>query len=142
MRPRLPQTSLVTVNFHPNAWLPSHPVYCLLNDTTHVLRPQTAARFHSRPKQGLWVRISANRFADKATVRRWAGRRVRAAVEDALNARGLRFNGTAVEGTGRKNLRGTLELFVNKESVAAKYSDIRAELGKVVDALTAPQSTR
>lgn len=108
-----------------------------MNDTTHVLRPQTIARFRSRPKQGLWIHISANGFAGKATVRRWARRRVREALREELKIRGVDFDGFAVESIEGKELKGTMELFVKKEAVAAEWTDIRAELGNVMETLIA-----
>lgn len=42
-----------------------------------------------------------------------------------------------VENIGGKELKGTMELFVKKEAVAAEWSNVRAELGKVVEALVA-----
>ncbi|KAL8690435.1 MAG: hypothetical protein Q9224_004408 [Gallowayella concinna] len=84
MRPLCFRTSLVAVNFHHNAYVPSQPVYSILKDYTHVAREQTVARHNARIKQGLWIRVTANVLADKATVRRWAGRRVREALRDEL----------------------------------------------------------
>ena len=137
MRPRLPRTSLVSIHFHPNAHVPSYPVYSIINDATHVLRPQTTARFESRPKQGFWIRVSANGFAGKATVRRWAKRRVREAVRVELKERGVNFDGIAVDNIHGKKLGGTMELFVKKEAVAAEWKNVRAELGQVVEAVIA-----
>lgn len=137
MPPRFPPTSIVSINFHPNAYAPSYPVYSIIKDATHVLRPQTAARLESRPKQGLWIRVSANGFAGKATVRRWVRRRVREAVREELKVRGVSFDGRTVENIGGKELKGTMELFVKKEAVAAQWRNVRAELGKVVEAVVA-----
>ncbi|KAL8777136.1 MAG: hypothetical protein Q9213_007996 [Squamulea squamosa] len=137
MRPRFPRSTLVSINFHPNIYVPSNPVNSIIHDTTHVLRPQTAARFQSRPQKGLWIRVSANCFAGKATVRRWVRRRIREAVRAELKARGVEFDGMTAEDIGERELKGTMELFVKKEAVAAKWKDVRADMGKVVEAVVA-----
>ena len=51
--------------------------------------------------------------------------------------RGVDFDGIAVESIGGKELKGTMELFVKKEAVAAEWTDIRAELGNVMETLIA-----
>ncbi|KAL8773521.1 MAG: hypothetical protein Q9209_001625 [Squamulea sp. 1 TL-2023] len=137
MRPRFPRSTLVSINFRPNTYVPSNPVNSIIHDATHVLRPQTAARFKSRSQNGLWIRVSANGFASKATVRRWVRRRVREAMREELKARGVDFDGMTVEDIRGRELRGTMELFVKKEAVAAEWKDVRAELGKVVEAVVA-----
>ncbi|KAL8716110.1 MAG: hypothetical protein Q9220_000015 [cf. Caloplaca sp. 1 TL-2023] len=134
MHPRLPLTSIVTVSFRPNIYLPSTIGSSILNDTTHVLRPLIVSRLRSRPKQGLWVRVSANGFNGKATVRRWAKRRVTQALRLELRERGWEIDGMHLHKDGRV-LRGTMELYAKETVVAARWPDIRSELGRVVDAV-------
>ncbi|KAI4229786.1 MAG: hypothetical protein L6R36_000572 [Xanthoria steineri] len=137
MRLRIPSNSIASIKFQPNVHVPSYPVDSIIKDFTHILRPQTAARFESHPKRGLWIRVLANGFGGKATVRRWVRRRVREAVRQEFKTRGMSFDGMAVENIGGKELKGTMELFVKKEAVAAEWSNVRAQLGKVVEALVA-----
>ncbi|KAL8737595.1 MAG: hypothetical protein Q9181_001537 [Wetmoreana brouardii] len=141
MRPRLPRTSLISITFHPNAYLPSTPMSSILSDSTHVLRPQVLSRLQSRPKKGLWIRVSANGFASNATVRRWAKRRVQEALREDLKVRGLGVDGIGLDGQ-RTEVRGTMEVKVKKEAVVAEWSDVRAEMGRVVEAVVGTAGTK
>lgn len=58
-------------------------------------------------------------------------------MREEFKTRGVSFDGMTVDNIGGKELKGTMELFVKKEAVAAEWSKVRAELGKVVEALVA-----
>lgn len=58
-------------------------------------------------------------------------------MREELKVRGVNFDGMTAENIGGKELKGTMELFVKKEAVAAEWSNVRAELGKVVEAVVA-----
>ncbi|KAL8948260.1 MAG: hypothetical protein Q9222_005545 [Ikaeria aurantiellina] len=134
MHPRLPPTSIISVSFRPHIYVPSRLSSSVLHDATHVLRPLIASRLRSRPKQGLWLRVSANGFSGKATVRRWAKRRVTQALRLEFREKGLSTDGVDLH-KGGKGLRGTMEVYAKENIVAASWSDIRSEAGKVVDAV-------
>ncbi|KAL8718046.1 MAG: hypothetical protein Q9225_004782 [Loekoesia sp. 1 TL-2023] len=104
----------------------------ILNDRTHALRPLVLSRLQSRRKEGLWIRISSNSIAGKATVRRWAKRRVQEAFREELNARGLNMNGMGMDRQG-KVVNGTMEVNVRQPSVQAEWKRVKARVSRVVD---------
>lgn len=107
---------------------------CILADRTHVLRPLVLSRTESHPRKGLWVRVNANSIGAKAVVRRWASRRVQQAVRAEFAARGLNIDGAGA-GKERYGVNGTMEVYVRQPSLGAKWHHLKAEMGRVVDAV-------
>ncbi|KAI4124997.1 MAG: hypothetical protein LQ338_004512 [Usnochroma carphineum] len=134
MRSTLPRTPLFSASFKPNAYYPSYPMQCILADPTHVLRPMISFRVQSRPKKGLWLRVSANGIGGKATVRRWAKRKVHQAVREEFRARGLGTDGMGLKGE-EKEVRGTMEVTVRQPTVGAEWGAVKKEVGRLVGAV-------
>ncbi|KAL8648803.1 MAG: hypothetical protein Q9210_004777 [Variospora velana] len=130
----LPKTPLFSASFKPNVYFPSYPMQCILADTTHVLRPLIDWRTRSRTRNGLWVRISANSIGGKAIVRRWAKRRVQEAVKEELKARHFGMHGVGIKAP-KKEVRGTMEVFVRQPTVGAEWGDLKTEVRRLVDAV-------
>ncbi|KAL8688831.1 MAG: hypothetical protein Q9218_005358 [Villophora microphyllina] len=128
--PRLPHTSLFSVHFEPKAYYHSALMIAIVSDPTHVLRNQILSRMQSRPKQGLWMCVSANGFPAKATVRRWAKRRVKVALKEELKLRGFGADGISLAGKHRE-VKGTMNVYVKKETLTAGWSTVRAEVGRL-----------
>ncbi|CAN9436740.1 unnamed protein product [Alternaria sp. RS040] len=119
---------------------PSHPLY------------ETQRRRQAEKKQeGLWWHATASADSAKSScIRTWARRRLRNAVVDELKARGYDETGKFAKpkivpqradlmarvGAGQTlDLKGSLRLHVQAPLIPAKYLDIRAEAGAVIDAL-------
>ncbi|KAL8973694.1 MAG: hypothetical protein Q9197_002066 [Variospora fuerteventurae] len=134
MRVSLPKTPLFSASFKPNVYFPSYPMQCILADATHILRPLIDWRTCSRTRKGLWVRISANSIGSKAIVRRWAKRRVQEAIREELKARHFGMHGIGIKAP-KKEVRGTMEVFVRQPTVAAEWGDLRTEVRRLMDAV-------
>ncbi len=133
MGTKLPRTPLFSASFKPGAFSASFAMQCVLSDVTHVLRPLTESRLRSRPKKGLWLRISANNIVAKVTVRRWAKRRVREALREELKARGLGLDGLGLDGR-REEMKGTMEITVRQPAIGAAWADVQADVGRMMKA--------
>lgn len=107
---------------------------CILADATHVLRPLIDSRLQTRPKKGLWIRVSANGIGGKATVRRWAKRRVQQAVKEELEKKHLNMYGIGLNGQ-RKEVKGTMEVTVRQPTVGAEWGDVKAQVRRLVEAV-------
>ncbi|KAL8903852.1 MAG: hypothetical protein Q9207_003650 [Kuettlingeria erythrocarpa] len=133
MSTKLPRTPLFSALFKPGVYSASFAMQCVLHDVTHVLRPLTESRLRSRPKNGLWLRISANQIVANVTVRRWAKRRVREAVREELKVRGLGLDGLGLDGK-REQLKGTMEVTVRQPAIGAAWADVQADVGRMMKA--------
>ena len=72
-------------------------------------------------------------------MRRWVNRRVEEALRQELKMRGVGLNGIDLQGYSRpERIKGTLELYVKKEAVTAKWPDLRLDTAKVAHALLSP----
>ena len=120
-------------------------------DPAHPLYETQRRRQAEKKKEGLWWHATAGADSAKSScIRTWARRRLRNAVVDELKARGYDETGKFAKpkdvpqradlmarvGAGRTlDLKGSLRLHVQPPLIPAKYVDIRAEAGALIDAL-------
>ena len=123
----------------------------VLIDPSHPLHETQKRRQAERKKEGLWWHATTGVDLNKSScVRAWARRRLRNAIKDELRERGYDENGMFVDlksVQGRPdlmrllqagqtlNLSGSLRLHVQPPLIPAKYADVRAETGHVIEAV-------
>ncbi|KAF1944182.1 hypothetical protein EJ02DRAFT_102964 [Clathrospora elynae] len=119
---------------------PSHP----LHETQRRIQAE-------RKKEGLWWHATTGVDLNKSScVRAWARRRLRNAVKEELKQRGYDETGKFVNLDAIKDrahllnvlrqgktldLTGGLRLHVQPPLISAKYVDVRAETGKLIEAI-------
>jgi hypothetical protein len=120
-------------------------------DPSHPLRETQRRRQAEKKKEGLWWHATTGVDLNKSScVRAWARRRLRNAVVDELKARGYDETGRYVNlrklherpdlmakvVAGKTlDLKGSLRLHAQAPLIPAKYVDVRAEAGAVIDAV-------
>jgi hypothetical protein len=122
-------------------------------DPSHPLHETQRRRQAEKKKEGLWWHATTGVDLNKSScVRAWARRRLRRAVVDELKARGYDENGkyanlnklqtqtqtdlmAGVAAGKTLDLKGSLRLHVQAPLLPAKYVDVRAEAGAVIDAV-------
>ncbi|KNG50193.1 hypothetical protein DDE82_008880 [Stemphylium lycopersici] len=120
-------------------------------DPSHPLHETQKRRQAERKKEGLWWHATTGVDLNKSScVRAWARRRLRNAIKEELRERGYDENGMfvdlkSVQGrpdlmnvlrAGKSlNLSGSLRLHVQPPLIPAKYADVRAETGHVIEAM-------
>ncbi|KAL6703306.1 hypothetical protein ACN47E_010013 [Coniothyrium glycines] len=123
----------------------------IATDPTHPLHEAQRRRQLQRPKQGLrWHVTTGSDLSKSSCVRSWARRRLRNAVKDELAQRGYDETGMLVNLKaiqGRPDLHnvlhkgesldiaGSLRLHVQPALILASYNDVRAETGRIFDAI-------
>ncbi|KAI4940742.1 hypothetical protein J4E86_010714 [Alternaria arbusti] len=121
------------------------------SDPQHPLCETQRRRQREKKKEGLWWHATTPADLNKSScVRTWARRRLRNAIKEELQARGYDENGKFVYPEVRKSqpgllntlragntldLQGSLRFHVEPPLVPAKYVDVRAEAGAVIEAL-------
>jgi hypothetical protein len=140
------QSKLFKVNYSPE--YKTFIVNYILSDTSHPLHEAQKRRSRERKKEGLWWHATTGVDLTKSScVRAWARRRLRNAVVEELRTRGYNEYGKFMDAkslnTGRDSwsmtskksmdLKGSLRLHVQAPLLPAKYEDIKAETGKLID---------
>jgi hypothetical protein len=120
-------------------------------DPSHPLNETQKRRQVERKKEGLWWHATTGVDLNKSSVvRSWARRRLRNAIKEELKQRGYDENGKfvdlkAIQGNmelmsvlraGKTlDLKGSLRLHAQAPLIPAKYVDVCAETGHVIEAL-------
>ncbi|KAH7090428.1 hypothetical protein FB567DRAFT_290967 [Paraphoma chrysanthemicola] len=119
----------------------------LIASPLHPLNETQKRKRTERVKDGIWWHATSGPDLSKSScVRSWARRRLGTAIVEELKARGFRENGKAVRITttadghiapieGRLDLKGSLKLHALPPLVPAKFVEVKAEVGKVIDIL-------
>ncbi|KAF1830372.1 hypothetical protein BDW02DRAFT_642244 [Decorospora gaudefroyi] len=142
-----PQTFKVTYSPEYKSFIINH----IATDPSHPLYESQKRRQAERKREGLWWHVTTGIDLNKSScVRAWARRRLRTAITEELKQRGYDENGKFVNlkaiqdrmdmmsvlRVGKTlDLTGSLRLIVQPPLVPAKYADVRAETGKVIEAL-------
>jgi hypothetical protein len=125
-------------------FIPNHVII----DPSHPLHTTQKRRARARKKEGLWWHATTGvDLAKSSCVRSWARRRLRQAIIEELKARGYDENGKVIDRAPAKygedlrttkdfvkplDLKGSLKLHVQVPLLPAKFVDVKAEAGKVV----------
>ncbi|KAJ4369027.1 hypothetical protein N0V83_006109 [Neocucurbitaria cava] len=120
-------------------------------DPQHPLHETQKRRLAERKKEGLWWHTTTGVDLNKSScVRAWARRRLRNAVRDELRQRGYDATGKLVDlkvvqqrtdllnrlHQGKSlDLTGSIRLHVLPPLIPAKYEQVRAETGIVIDTI-------
>ena len=120
-------------------------------DSSHPLHETQKRRQAERKKEGLWWHATTGVDLNKSScVRAWARRRLRNAIKDELKERGYDERGMFVDVQAIRerpelmnvlragktlNLTGSLRLHVQPPLIPAKYAEVRAETGRVIEAV-------
>lgn len=120
-------------------------------DPSHPLHETQKRRQRERPKEGLWWHATTGADLSKSScVRAWARRRLRNAVRDELALRGFDETGKVASMKAIQDrpdlanvlrqgkmphLTGSLRLHVQPPLIPAKYAQLRAETGQVIEIL-------
>jgi hypothetical protein len=123
----------------------------IATDPSHPLHETQKRRQAERKKEGLWWHATTGVDLSKSSVvRAWARRRLRNAIKEELKQRGYDEAGKFVnlkavqDNLGLMNvvragktldLRGSLRLHVQSALIPAKYADVCAETGHVIEAM-------
>jgi hypothetical protein len=123
----------------------------IATDHSHPLHETQRRRQAERKEEGLWWHATTGVDLNKSScVRAWARRRLRNAIKDELKARGYDENGKFVNlkslpnradlmnvlRAGRSlDLKGSLRFHVQPPLIPAKYVEVRAETGAVIEAV-------
>ena len=132
----------------------------ILADPWHPVHETQKRRFKERPREGLWWHVTTAADLSKSScVRSWSRRRLRNAIVEELRARGFDENGKAIISkkfnSGNTALRstfpsspaiqGSLRLHAQPPLIPAKFTEVKAEVGRTVDIILAasmPTSNR
>jgi hypothetical protein len=141
------QSKLFKVNYTPeyNTFIVNY----ILSDAAHPLHEGQKRRSRERKKEGLWWHATTGVDLTKSScVRAWARRRLRNAVVEELRARGYDEYGKYIHkskepksggnslytlNSSSLDLKGSLRLHVHAPLLPAKYADIKAETGRLLD---------
>jgi hypothetical protein len=109
-------------------------------DPSHPLYEMQKRRIAERKKEGLWWHVTTGAdLAKSSCVRSWARRRLRNAIVEELKARGFDENGKPIERNGFVSglgaIKGSLRLHVQTPLIPAKFVDVRAEVGNILEVL-------
>ncbi|EUC30516.1 hypothetical protein COCCADRAFT_103717 [Bipolaris zeicola 26-R-13] len=123
----------------------------VVSDASHPLHETQKRRQAERKKQGLWWHATTGvNLSRSSCVRAWARRRLRNAIKDELKERGYDDHGMFVNAkaiqdrpdlmgllkAGKKlDLTGSLRLHIQEPLITAKYAEVRAETGNVIEAV-------
>ncbi|KAH7075708.1 hypothetical protein BKA63DRAFT_305155 [Paraphoma chrysanthemicola] len=119
----------------------------LIASPLHPLNETQKRKRTERVKDGIWWHATSGPDLSKSScVRSWARRRLGTAIVEELKARGFHENGTAMRipntadghiapSKGRLDLKGSLRLHALPPLVPAKFVEVKAEVGKVIDIL-------
>jgi hypothetical protein len=141
------QSKLFKVSYTPE--YQTFIVNYILSDGAHPLHEAQRRRSKERKKEGLWWHATTGvDLIKSACVRSWARRRLRSAVVEELRARGYDEYGKFInqskflKGGGKSlnmptgnslDLKGSLRLHVQAPLLPAKYADVKAETGRLID---------
>ncbi|KAH7398730.1 hypothetical protein DE146DRAFT_500644 [Phaeosphaeria sp. MPI-PUGE-AT-0046c] len=143
------QSKLFKINYAPGykTFVPSR----ILLDRLHPLNETQKRRAQARIHEGLWWHVTAGVDLSKSScVRSWARRRLRTAVVEEFQARGYNEDGTSnslrAANTKTSSIRppipgettdltGSLRLHAQAALVQAKFVEIKAAAGGIIDAM-------
>ena len=129
-KPKPPRLTCCRMSYSP-VYQPAFSSRVFLEDKTHNLHLPAVARHSSRPKVGLWWRVTSNTMAGKpAVVRHWSSRRMRHAILEALKEKGFDEAGKKPAG---ENLTGILDLVTLPGIVKARFEEVKMEAGMVIE---------
>ncbi|KAF1852073.1 uncharacterized protein K460DRAFT_362833, partial [Cucurbitaria berberidis CBS 394.84] len=126
-------------------------IHHVATDSSHPLYETQKRRQRERKKEGLWWHATTGVDLNKSScVRAWARRRLRNAIKDELQQRGYDATGKLVDLKAIQHrtdlmdllrqgktldLTGSLRLHVQPPLIPAKYAQVRAETGHVVESI-------
>ncbi|OMP84782.1 hypothetical protein BK809_0001885 [Diplodia seriata] len=122
----------------------------IIDDPSHPRHYKLKRKYEAKDPKCLWLApMVTMATSPKRTVRVWCVRRLRAAVREEMEARGLNELGQRMRDgkptEGPAAVWGTLVLNVNEKMVSARYEQVRKEAGWTADALLEafrPQGSR
>ncbi|KAH7392558.1 hypothetical protein BKA66DRAFT_412019 [Pyrenochaeta sp. MPI-SDFR-AT-0127] len=136
------------------SYTPEHKTFITQHvaaDPSHPLHETQKRRQRERKKEGLWWHATTGVDLSKSScVRAWARRRLRNAVRDELAQRGFSETGQLVNMKAVRHredlmnvlrhgkslhLTGSLRLHAQSPLIPAKYAQIRAETGQVIETI-------
>ncbi|OAK98361.1 hypothetical protein IQ06DRAFT_350064 [Phaeosphaeriaceae sp. SRC1lsM3a] len=143
------QSGLFRINYASGykTFIPNH----IVADRLHPLNETQKRRAQARKKEGLWWHVTTGVDLSKSScVRSWARRRLRTAFVEELQARGYNEDGTfdnlgaastksssirlPIRGNS-PNLTGSLRLHVLAPLLPAKFVEVKAAVGGIIDAM-------
>jgi hypothetical protein len=108
----------------------------VLINRQHPLHELKKKKQKEKKQIGLWWFITSPADLSRSScVRTWARRRLREAVIEELKVRGYDDNGLPLKGQNTTQLKGSLRLIVQTPIIPAKFAEVKAETGKLIDAL-------
>lgn len=123
----------------------------VIADASHPLHVAQTRKLQERKKEGLWWHATVGADLVKSScVRTWARRRLRNAVIEELRARGYDEKGILIRSGPQgsdmppqksldprlpRELKGSLRLHILPPLIPAKYVEVKAEAGKILDLL-------
>jgi hypothetical protein len=125
-------------------------------DRSHPLHQAQTRLSGERKREGLWWHVTtAGDLSKSSCVRSWSRRRLRNAIVEELRLRGYDENGkllktrstNVIEGTTKASpvstydIEGSLRLHALAPLIPAKFTDVKAEVGDLVDALLEARNT-
>jgi hypothetical protein len=140
------QSKLFKVNYSPEykTFITNH----VLADQSHPLHEVQRRRARERKQEGLWWHVTTGADLSKSScVRSWSRRRLRNAIVEELRARGYDENGMRIvpkitngddatpmkAAVGPSTIQGSLRLHAQAPLIPAKFTDVKTEVGTVVD---------
>lgn len=148
------QLARLQSNFFKVLYSPEYKTFIqnyVVADQSHPLHQAQKRRARERKKEGLWWHVTTGADLSKSScVRSWSRRRLRNAIVEELRLRGYDENGKVLEtrhtgdvdGTieaglaSKRDIEGSLRLHAQAALIPAKFTDVKVEVGNLVDVLT------
>ncbi|OJD35288.1 translation initiation factor if-2-like [Diplodia corticola] len=128
-------------HFYSPGWRLSESTKSVIADTANPRHQHVKRKFEAKDPNLLSTASSATlATSPKRTVRVWCVRRLRAALREEMEARGLNVQGQRLGSDGKAIegppvVSGTFLMTANQKMIAAKYEKVREEVGWAADAL-------
>ncbi|MCJ1374134.1 hypothetical protein MMC20_005366 [Loxospora ochrophaea] len=133
---KVPKVSICMVHWSPTT-RPGYAATPIFSDPLNVLYAATEARYESYDPETLWLAVTCNTMNDKAVVRRWCSRRLKAAFLDALRSRGFDREGRPLAAKDKRKggLKGLIVLSGVKPLKFASGSEVKKQTEAIVKRL-------
>jgi hypothetical protein len=123
----------------------------IISDPSHPLQEAQKRLSKERRKEGLWWHVTTGVDLNKSScVRSWTRRRLRTAIVEELKSRGFDENGKLMHAKASASgiqpasiavsekytdLKGSLRIHALAPVIPAKYVDIKADVGQMIETL-------